>query len=855
MLNDIKPLNDEPTSHDETIDSFVLQNEHITNVGSVEFQNPFAPEEKDELNKIQDLSEYLNDNAQTYNSDQCTSLIEPSKSNEFNSNIVLENELNVKLDDESLGEHIKYEQDMNSRNIDDTINTHDVIADSTSQFNESLKQNDGYFQNEFMDSSHIDKFGLYEDRKLNDSVSTTDAILGSEPHTPMCMDNQSTFESENDDDQFSETFKQQMQFNQFDENNDKENHDPFCFEPTDDPAGIIPNVTHEEVDETHQNDINTKPIDTSNDHQVSELSKHEPVEEPLCIKEKAKPIHSVDEQENLPESDFPLNTHEVLLNANENMYENNVITEHSDHYNIVESHVENEKNDIELHQVDQHLQQDNYNPELNVPSHTEDLEQEDSEVDDVKEHLEGLKDEFYNENSCEFGQDNNSVNYDDNQTVNVEPKQNDTNNEQEFLGDLKQNSYTHNYIENHGDKFEQNVYETTDNSENIKQEINNVAVNSSDIKNSNVTHDDDIAIQNHAEDIKQEYNDGSEVFSKNTEKVEDSKQEEQLIVQNHEEIVEAVQNYEEEIVEAVQNHIDFVETVQSHSEDDKQEHFSNAPELEENHINEFKQDLHDFAVVDHNNFNDINEKKHCDNVEPENNYFEGLQQDHNITDIVVEQISVDNFTPEHHAIAEVSNSHVENLKQEHDNVADIVQNYDENIPKELNGLDSVPNHTTDSDEDMHSSMIIHSDVENNMPQPYCSSHDTLNEPSDMMCTSMTFEENFQNRNMNDSLYVMETSADYFDEDVKQTNKSVEESKSEEPVSNINSELVDPVKTDNETSSEVKFESVEKSKVAEEAIEKLDQLSSQDPVEKVDKEEESNKVLYLIDHKLFNKKQS
>lgn len=833
MLNGIKPLNEEPTSHDETNDNFVLQNEYnITNVGSVEFQNPFTPEEeKDDLNKVQDLSEYLNDNAQTYNSDQCISLIEPSKNNEFNStsdNNLLDKESDVKLDDESLGKHIKYEQDMNSRNIDDTINTNDVIADSTSEIDESLKQNDGFFKNEFMDSSHIDKFGLFEDRKLNDSVSTTDAVLGSEPHTPMCMDNQSTFESENDDDQFSESFKQPLQFNQYDENNDKENHDPFCFEPTEDPAGIIPNVTHEEVDETHLDDVNTKPFDSSNDHQVPQLGEHEPIEEPLCIKEKAKPIHSVDEQENLPESDFPSNTHEVLPSANENIFENNVNTEHSDHHNIVESDVENEENVIEHHQVDPHLQQDNYTPELNVPSHTDDLEQEDSEVDDVKEHLEGLKEEFYNENTCEFGQDNNSVNYDYIQTENVEPKQNDTNNEQEFLEDFEQKNDAYNYIQNHDDKFEHNGFETTTGIENIKQEISDVAeVNPNDMDNLKQTYYDDVAIQNHAEDIKEEYNDGSEVLPINVEKVENSK-EEKLTVQ-----------IEEEIVEAVKSHVDFVETVQSHLEDVKKEHFDNVPELEENHIKEFKQDLHNNAEVDHNNFNDISDiiKTHGDNVESENNYYEELKQEHNINE--VEQISVENSTPEYD-IAGVSHNHIENLKQEHDNVADIIQNHNEDIPQELNGVDSVPNHTTDSDEEMHSSMIIHSDVENNMPQPYCSSHDTLNEPSDMMCTSMTFEENFQNRNMSDSLYVMETSSNYVGEDIEQINKSTEETKNEEPASNIISELVDPVKADNETSSEVKSELVEESKVAE-ATEQSSQLSSQDPVEKVDKEEESNKV--------------
>ncbi|KAE9534797.1 hypothetical protein AGLY_008089 [Aphis glycines] len=780
MLNGIKPLNDEEvTNHGATIDNFIFQNELITNGNLDEYKNPFVSHDKDDLNKVQDLSEYQNDDAQTQNTDPFVSVLESSKNNEFNLTSDVnesQNESDFKLNNDFSME--KHEEDMNSQIIDETINTTNATVGSTLQFDdESFKHSDN-FKNDFLDNSQNDKFAQYEDRKLNDSESTTDAVLGSEPHTPMLMDNQSTFESENDDDQFSEAFKQQTEFNHFEENNDKENHDPFCFEPTEDPAGIIPNVTHE-VDEMHHNGDNVIiPNDNVNEHQVSELLNHEPVNEPLCIKEEAKPFHSVYEQQYLPESDFSASIHEALLNATENESSNREIDDNIDHFeshNIVDSHVEVKDEYIEHQQVNVDIVEQN--PESNVPIHT----------DDSKYHSEDGEQEFQPGNTFNFEYENNRLN--SVQTEDVESKRNHLNDNHEFVEDVKHEDHAINIIQNHDSDFE--IIKNTENIEhNDVAEIiqENIEVPKEDQYNVS-------SIQDSVENFEQTYhNNVTDIVTNNTEH---SKQ--------------------EDIVEAIKNCEEVTDTIgQIPTEDFDQKYFNNVSEMEPNQVDDLELDLHS-EEVKNNHIEDFKQEHDHDNL-LENNYAQDFKQ--------------------YEVVSEVKNNHVEDFKQEQNIADEFIKKHSEDLQQEN---ESIQNHTTDSDEEMQSSMIIHSDVENNMPQPYCSTSDTLINESNMMCTSMTFEENFQNRNMSDSLYVMETSADYFDEDVQQTtqlDKPIDKPEVEEQ-SNVNDKLEDQVQNNIITESNHEIVSEPKIEVSPETTEKIP--TSQESVEKVDNQDESNKV--------------
>ncbi|KAL4142578.1 hypothetical protein QTP88_005012 [Uroleucon formosanum] len=793
MLNGIKPLNcEEVTIHGATNDNFIFQNEPITN-GNLDddFQNPFVSDDKVDLNKVQDLSEYQNDDAQTHNTDPFVSVIESSKNNEFNltsGDNEPQNESDVELNSDF--PIVKHEGDMNSPNIDDTINTTNATVGSTLQFDEeSFKHDD--FKNDFLDSSQIDKFAQYEDSKLNDSESTTDAILGSEPHTPMRMDNQSTFESENDDDQFSEAFKQQTQFNQFDENNDKENHDPFCFEQTEDPAGIIPNVTHEvnnEVDEIHHNIDNIIPKESLNENQVSELLKHEPVEEPLCIKEEAKPFHSVYEQQYLPESDFSASTHEALLNATENESSIHEVDDSKidnfEPHTVVDSHEEIKDEYLE------HLKINEYSEPRVVPIQTVD-----SHIDDVQCHAEDLEQEFQHDNTYNFEYENNSVNSVQNEGI--ELKHNYVNDEHKLVEDVKHENHGVDFIQNHVEELEiikNTEYVENDNVAKVVQEDIEVPKDQFDVS---VIQDSDNFEQN-------QHNNVSDITSYNTE---DSKEEDQLIV--------------EDVKKCVEN-VDKTEPIPI--EDFEQKYFNNVSEEQLNQIDNFKQGLH--------------------NEEVENSNVECFEQEHESHNIDLFEKNYAQDIKEHQSNLEVENNDVEHFKQEQDIVDEFLEKHNEDLQQENYGNESIQNHTTDSDEEMHSSMIIHSDVENNMPQPYCSASDTINE-SNMMCTSMTFEENFQNRNMSDSLYVMETSADYFDEEVQQTtqlDKPIDKPEVEEQEqSNINDKLVEQVQNKNDIITESNSEMVSEPKieVKQETTELI--LTSEDCVEKVDNHHESNKV--------------
>ncbi|XP_060863505.1 LOW QUALITY PROTEIN: uncharacterized protein LOC132940102 [Metopolophium dirhodum] len=790
MLNGIKPLNgEEVTNHGATDDNFIFQNEPITNGNlDTDYQNPFVSDDKVDLNKVQDLSEYQNDDAQTHNTDPFESVIESSKNNEFNltsGDNESQNDSDVELNNDF--SIVKHEENMNSPNIDDTINTTNATVGSTLQFDEESFKHSDDFKNDFLDSSQIDKFVQYEDRKLNDSESTTDAILGSEPHTPMRMDNQSTFESENDDDQFSEAFKQQTQFNQFDENNDKENHDPFCFEQTEDPAGIIPNVTHEvnnEVDGIHHNIDNIIPNESLNENQVSELLKHEPVEEPLCIKEEAKPFHSVYEQQYLPESDFSASIHEALLNATENESSNHEVDDnkidHFEPHTIVDSHEEIK------HEYLEH-QQANENPEPKVVP----IQTVDSHIDDVQRHAEDLEQEFQHGNKYNFEYENNSVNSVQNEDI--EPKHNYVNYEHKLVEDVKHENHAVNFIQNHVDEFEiikNTEYVENDNVAKIIQE--NIEVPKEDQFDVSVIQD-----SNNFEEQKY-HNNVADTISNNTE---DSKQEDQLIV-------EAVKNCVEDVDKTGPIPI----------EDFEQKYFNNVSEEQLNQVDNFKQSLH--------------------NEEVENSHVGGFEQEPHNVDLFENNYAQD--FKQHQSVSEVENNHVENFKQEQDIADEFVKKHNEDLQQENHGNESIQNHTTDSDEEMHSSMIIHSDVENNMPQPYCS---TSKNESNMMCSSMTFEENFQNRNMSDSLYVMETSADYFDEEVQQTtqlDKPVDKPEVEEQ-SNIDNKLVEQVQNKNDIITESNSEMVSepKKEVNPETTELIP--TSQDYVEKVDDHDESNKV--------------
>lgn len=677
-------------------------NEHIDYENENASRNPFASDTNVDLNKVQDLSECLNDDSQTHNIDPYVSIMETPKINEFNTSNdnVLQNELNTQLNNDfSAEEHVKYEQDMSSKNIDDPLITTNATIGSALQLNdESFKYSDEC-KNDIVEGSLTDKFGQYEDGKFNDSVSTTDAILGSEPNTPMRMENQTTFESESDDDQFSESFKQQLQLNKFDVHNDKENYDPFCF--TDDPAGIIPNVIQEvnEIDKTHQIDESGKLNDrSSSEHQASELKQHKPVEEPLCLKEEAKPFHSVYEQQDLPESDFSISTHEALLNVTESELNHSDYSSNSINPEFVEQkdHVENKLGNIENTKVE-HLQQKPL-----VPSYTaDDVELDDSDEDEIKNHIGGLNQEYFHDNLGNFEQDVNKC--------------------------------------------------------------------SQDYQDSDQGHFDAATIQYNTEGIEQEYH--NSVSGNITNNIEDVKENNQFCK------------------EVVQNHVeDIVETVQSQVEDFEQE---------------------------------------CHNVLPVGNSY-------------VDDLKLDND-------AETKNNCRENIKEEIENFTETSVIYNPNFQQEHHDTESIQNQVADSDEEMHSSMIIHADVENNMPQPYCSTHETLvNEPG-MMSTSMTFEENFQNRNMSDSLYVMETSSDYFGEEIQQS-KPLDNLVNEAEIEDHDLLNADNIPVEPITQNKNEIVTEEKSKlVSEPSVEvktESSQFVSQSFAGRVDKPEENNGVSLL-----------
>lgn len=750
ILNGIKSLSDDITGNNKTIDNFMFQNEEISNENSNNYQNPFIPDDKVDLNKVLDLSEYLND-AQAFNTDPNVSIMETSKNNELNSTsgeCILKNELVAKLNDNlSIDEHIKYEQDMNSKNINDT-----TTIDLTSHLVESFEHNDD-FKNEFSNISHIDKFNQFEDHKLNDSVSTTDAVLGSELNTPMRIDNQSASESENEDDQFSDSFKQQMHFNQLDEHN-KKTEEPFCFEQVEDPAGIIPNVIHEinkEINEKHHNDGNTKSDNSSNE---PKLIKHEPVEEPLCIKEEAKPFHSVYEQQYLPESDFSESTHEALLNTIESNCENNVNIEHFEQHNIIENVIENKEKNIESQNAYEHLKQ-----EPTAPNHGDEIEQ--------------------NDNTHDFEQENNCV-------INSKHVKNEhiKENEKEYVDDFE-----------------------------CHYEANKTVILT--------------------EDFEQEHKDISKVVQDNGVD----------LFQNHNDI----DPYENQIIDfqpkchdagdISNNILNFKQEDQFYVSDLNES--KNISEITQSHTEEFEQ-----------KYNKVSPQMQTDCVKIETNDVNVIQQEH-LDTVIVNNNPIEDFKHEYTDVAKEENICAEDFKQQtHDDGTENVVNFNEDFQQEQHGLESYQNHTADSDEEMHSSMIIHSDVENNIPQPYCSAHVPLMNEPDMMCTSMTFEENFQNRNMSDSLYVMETSSDYFG-DIQQTmqlDQSIDEPKVETKLSNIiNEEFIEPVQTENKFITEEKSELVSESKIEEGKAEvtELSQLMKQNVDEKMNKLEESNKVCFLI----------
>ncbi|VVC32350.1 Hypothetical protein CINCED_3A015692 [Cinara cedri] len=967
MLNGIKSLNEDVTEQDETENSFVFQNEHISNHNSNEYQKPFHSGNKIDLDQVQDLTDLVDyDNEDedtqnnTYKSDPFISIMETSKINEFistNGNNELQNESDIKLNNDfSLGEHIKYEHDMNSKNVDDTISTVNATIGSTLQFDDTSFKHDEDLRNEFSEENHIDKSAQYDSyNKLNDSVSTTGAVLGSEPNTPIQMDNQSTFESENDDDQFSEPFKQRLQFNQFDENNDKENHDPFCFEQTEDPAGIIPNVVHEVnevVHETHHDDTFVS-NDSSNEKQGSESIKHEPVDEPICIKEKAKPIHSVYEQEYLPESDFSASTHEALLNTTEsvsNQHENNINTEQLEQQ-IIENHVETKQEyDGEYQKVDEHLKQDqytldNYRDHYSLePKDTDDVELEDSDVDEIKYHAEGLKQEFDNDDTSDYEAEKMVVNSVHNEIENLSSEHNSVSDENKHVVDVNLEKNAADYIENH-----------IDNSETMMpiEDINiNPAHNVADdlqnfVKDSLQSNYDIIAIQNSTENIERGNVNDSEIkpskardnlilvdeFNKETlenilrqdrnndglmhgfieyEKrgdvyeivhrhIHDCVQEVEVIAEisgdeDFREKVLAISEMKRNQVNNFQQEIDFIPEVEhnlvndfkqendvisedKHSlvDDIKQESHANF-EVKDSLVNDFKQKSHVISEVEDSLVNDFKQKSHVisevedslvndfevenpDISEVKHSAVDDLKQEDNfnkvehndIEDVISEhlnttEIAYNNIDSKQEPtdVDKIENNSVENLKQNYSVVSEFVQGHNDDF-QEHHEIESVQNHTVDSDEEMHSSMIIHSNVENNIPQPYCSANDALliKEP-DMMCTSMTFEENFQNRNMSDSLYVMETSSDYFGEEIQpntQFEKSVDEPKAEEQSSNIDNEHIESEKIQNEILTETKSELDSESKVEEVKTEatEMNKLSSIDVVEKVDVQEENNKV--------------
>lgn len=933
MLNGIKPLNEDIAEHDKIEDNFVFQNEHITNGNLDKYQNPFYSSNKIDLDKVQDLTDLVNDDedddTHTFNSDPYMSIMETSKNNELNSNGYNESDLKLN-NDFSLGEHIKYEHDMNSKNVDDTISTANATIGSTLQFEETSFKHDEDFGNEFLVGNHIDKLAQYDDHKLNDSVSTTDAVLGSEPNTPMRMDNQSTFESENDEDQFSESFKQQLQLNQFDEHNDKENHDPFCFEQTGEPDGIIPNVVqevNEAIDKTHHNDDDTIVPDISNKEQVSESIKHEPVEEPLCIKEQAKPIHSVYEQEYLPESDFSTSTHEALLNGTESgvsdHHENNVNSQHFEQ-NIIENHIEiKQEHDEEYHKVNEHLKQDHFSLQ---PIVTDDVELDDSDVDEIKYHAEGLKQELEHDDS-DYEIEKISVNSVHNEVENLTLEHNVVCDENKYVDDLK--------IENHVEDFESmkpieniNMISAHNVSENIQNFVGDSLQNNYDITASqnhaeniidveikpneeNVkqvdqfnieTVQNDEAVHDHIEHLEQNYENVPEIIKNN---IDDFKQESNVVSEVDHSPVEDFNQENCNISEGEDSHVkvfkqenhdiseiehspveDFKpdihisEVEHSPAEDFKQEN-CDIIKVEHSPVDDFKKENHDISEIEHGSVDNFKQENHGIpevehspvedfkqehyNVETKNNFVEDFEQE-NIVD-KIEQSHVEDFLPEHQntidisynvdfkqkqiTVEEFENNTAENLKQEHP-ISEFVQDLNEDFhQEEHHEVESVQNHTVDSDEEMHSSMIIHSDVENNMPQPYCSANNGLliKEP-DMMCTSMTFEENFQNRNMSDSLYVMETSSDYFDEEIQPTTtqleKSVDGLKVEEQSSNVDHPIVKSEQIEKEILTETKSELVNESKVEEIKTEttELNQSSSMDEVEKMDVQEENVSFISL-----------
>ncbi|XP_050443461.1 uncharacterized protein LOC126847356 isoform X2 [Adelges cooleyi] len=492
LFDDVKTDNVEPSSVDA--DPYMSLMETVVPTKKDEF-NPFAAD------KIQE---------------------ELNASFSENGSISIDSKVNGGYDDGAGAD----ETEVNSRAGDDSVSTANATVGSViPQFDE-----EDVTTTEFFDGNRTMSAGAYEDSKLDDSASTTDAVVGSEPCTPMRMVNQSTFESDNDD------VEDQYVAGQRSEGDDKENDDPFSFDQTavEDPEGIVP-IAAPAV----ENPEVVEPAGESIGQSIT--GEPVPVVEPEFIKQEAKAVHSVYEQQYLPESDFTTSTHEALMNT----------TAGQD--NDVDNGVSSTVPEVDL--VPHHAAYSEQEPET-----------EDSDVDEVKCHAEGLD---------QFRYDTDPV---------AENRDNDFELKQDNLSDFQKHQ-----------------------------------------------HHDDFAQQGH------------DVFG-----------------------------------------------------------------VSENHLNSIEQR------------GDVFEQKQIEQSEAthEDNGYEGDR-------------------PEEIAHQE---DHCE---------------------------------VVDSDEEMHSSMIIHSDVESNPPQPYCSTTNTLTADPDMMSRSMTFEENFQNRNMSDSLYVMETSSDYFG-DLKETNECPEQ---------------------------------------------------------------------------------
>ncbi|XP_050523067.1 uncharacterized protein LOC126895345 isoform X2 [Daktulosphaira vitifoliae] len=342
------------------------------------------------------------------------------------------------------------EENVNSTNIFDSQIPDDSISTANATLGSivpQLDESDVTTTNVYDGDSTIN-VGGYEDRKLDDSISTTDAMMGSEPNTPMRMVNQSTFESDNSGDEgvdqaVVDSWKDSTVYE------NKENDDPYCMDQTavEDPEGIIPQVTAKKVpieEELHQ--IVEDKIE------LVQTGEKLPVEELTCLKTTAAKIeNSFYEQQDLPESDFTSSTHEALMNAA----------------------VHNLTKDIP--EVDSSIQH----------SYTQEQECEDSDVDEVKCHAESLN---------KFQYENEPV-HDKSDGFKFE-KNNSVYNEFEDNQDHNNFESTPIYSENFKDQYHHNDFESN---QNHSDDINNI------------NHDASEPAQNHYDNlIEQKHNDNFE---------------------------------------------------------------------------------------------------------------------------------------------------------------------------------------------------------------------------------------------------------------------------------------------------------------------------------------------------------